>query len=181
MTIPDYILEAINGSTAAKQYLYQQMRKDNWIICIRYMKNEQDAEDVLVDAFCRLYKKLDSFEYVCDKAFFAYTNTIVVNECLKRLGKNQLFIVPEAAAEDIEVDENILNSMTAQQIVELIRKLPNGYRTIFNLSVIEGYPHTEISKMLGITEGNSRTQLCKAKTMMQKLLLSKGIVYGKQK
>lgn len=181
MTIPDYIREANKGSIAATQYLYQQMRRDNWIICKRYMKDEQETEDVLVDAFCLLHKSLHTFQYINDLAYYAYTNRIVVHECLKRLKKQYVFLVSDSQAEDIEADDNVLDTLTAREILELVLKLPPGYRTIFNLYVIEGYAHPEIAEMLGISEGNSWSQLSKAKKMLQKLLTAKGIYYDKQK
>ena len=81
-----------------------------------------------------------------------------------------MFLVSDSHAEDIEADDNVLDTLTTREILELILKLPPGYRTIFNLYVIEGYAHTEISKMLGISEGKSWSQLSKAKKILQKLL-----------
>ena len=95
--------------------------------------------------------------------------------------KNVFTIVTESAAEEIVLEEEALNNLSADEIFNLIVTLPVGYRTVFNLFVVEGMEHKEIAVLMGISEGTSKSQLSKARVLLQKLLSQKGIAYVKQK
>ncbi len=106
----------------------------------------------------------------------------MINECLMTLRKKNVFtIVIESAAEDISLEEEALNDLSAKEIFDLIIQLPVGYRTVFNLYVIEGLYHKEIAALMGIAEGTSKSQLSKAKSLLQKKLLQNGTRYVKRK
>ena len=93
--------------------------------------------------------------------------------------KNVFTIVTEISPEEMSLEEDILSDLSAAEIFNLIVQLPVGYRTVFNLSVIEGMPHKEIAGLMGITEGTSKSQLSKAKTVLQKMLLQNETRYAK--
>jgi RNA polymerase sigma-70 factor (ECF subfamily) len=106
---------------------------------------------------------------------------IMVNECLMELRKKQNFnLVPEEEATGIIINEEALSSLSANEIFSLIKQLPLGYRTVFNLFVIENCSHKEIAEQLQITEGTSKSQLNKARHMLQQLLQNQNNYYAKQ-
>lgn len=105
----------------------------------------------------------------------------MINECLMFLRKKNVFtLVSDAEAENISLDEDLLDRLSAAEIFNLIVQLPVGYRTVFNLYEIEGMPHKDIAALLGISEGTSKSQLSKSKILLQKMLLQKGVKYVKR-
>jgi RNA polymerase sigma factor (sigma-70 family) len=147
-------------------------------LTLRYVSAE-DAQDCTVMAFTRVLNSLDKFRYQGEGSLEAWIRRIVVNEALMWLRKNHNFNLTERIDSHApETDTIELSQLEADDIVEMISKLPVGYRTAFNLSVIEGYSHQEISEQLGITESTSRSQLFKAKTLLKKMLRKGGYQYG---
>ena len=136
----------------------------------------------MLDGFYKCFKNLPSFNYQGDAAMIGWLKKIIVNECLMLLRKKNVFsIVTEAAAEDIPLQEEALDNLSAKEIFDMIVQLPVGYRTVFNLYEIEGMDHKEIAGLLGIAEGTSKSQLSKAKLLLQKNLLQSGTGYVKRK
>lgn len=173
--------EAKQGSAAAQKCLFDMWSGKMMLVCLRYLKNGQDAEEVLLDGFFKFFKNLHGFTSQGDAALYGWLKKIMVNECLMQLRKKNVFaIVTESAAEDVTLEEEALNKLSAKEILALIVQLPVGYRTVFNLYVIEGMEHKEIASILGIAEGTSKSQLSKAKILLQKNLLQHGTGYGKQ-
>ena len=114
--------------------------------------------------------------------FLPGSKKIMVNECLMFLRKKNVFnLVAESSAEEISPDEEILSQLSASEIFSLIVQLPTGYRTVFNLYAIDGMNHREIAELLKISEGTSKSQLSKARTLLQKMLLQNGIEYARRK
>jgi RNA polymerase sigma factor (sigma-70 family) len=182
MNISELIKEAKQGSAAAQKCLFDQFTGRMMMICRRYVKNPEDAEELMLDGFYKFFKNIPDFNYQGDAALAAWLKRIMVNECLMFLRKKTAFtIVSETAAEELPMQEEALNNLTAAEIFNLIIQLPVGYRTIFNLHTIEGMPHKEIAELLGIAEGTSKSQLSKAKTLLQKMLLQNHIDYATRK
>ncbi len=182
MKLADLLKEAKLGSAAAQKYLFDRLSDNMMLLCCRYVKNREDAEEILLDGFFKFYKNLPAFQYKGDAALYSWLKKIMINECLMFLRKKNVFtIVTESAAEDLSLNEDALNNLSAAEIFGLVIQLPVGYRTVFNLFEIEGIGHSEISQLLGITEGTSKSQLSKAKTLLQKMLLQKGTEYVKRK
>jgi RNA polymerase sigma-70 factor (ECF subfamily) len=182
MNIPELIREAKQGSAAAQKCLFDQFADKMMLVCRRYVKNTEDAEEIMLDGFYKFFKGLGGFSYQGEAALFAWLKRIMINECLMFLRKKSVFtIVSETAAEEVPLQEDLLNNLSATEIFHLIVQLPVGYRTIFNLHVIEGIPHSEIAALLGIVEGTSKSQLSKAKSMLQKMLLQNQIDYVRRK
>ena len=182
MNISELIKEAKQGSTAAQKCLFYQLADKMLLLCRRYVKNREDAEEILLDGFYKFFKNLSSFSYQGDPALHAWLKKIMVNECLMFLRKKNVFgIVTETIAEEIPLEEEALNQLSAAEIFNMIVQLPVGYRTIFNLYTIEGLEHKEIGLLLGIAEGTSKSQLSKAKSLLQKMLLQRGTEYVKRK
>ncbi len=182
MNLPELIKEAKKGSMAAQQCLFDQLYGRMLMVCRRYVKSPEDAEERLLDGFYKFFKNLHSFNYQGDAALYSWLKRIMVNECLMQLRKKNSFnIVSESAANDCTLEEDALDKLSAAEIFNLLIQLPLGYRTVFNLYVVEGMDHKEIAGLLGISEGTSKSQLSKAKSLLQKMLLAKGTEYVKQR
>ena len=182
MDTSELIKEAKQGSAAAQKYLFDLKADKLLMICKRYVKNPEDAEEIMLDGFYKFFKNLSSFNYQSDAALFAWLKRIMINECLMFLRKKNVFtIVTDSVAEDIPLEEEALNNLSASEIFNLIVQLPVGYRTVFNLYEVEGMAHKEIAELLNISEGTSKSQLSKSKVLLQKMLLNKGIKYVNRK
>lgn len=182
MDIATLVKEAKQGSTAAQKYLFDEFADKMLLVCRRYVKSREDAEELLLDGFYKFFKSLHSFRYQGEVQLYAWLKRIMINECLMFLRKKNVFtIVTESAAEEIVLAEKALDNLSAAEIFNLVVTLPVGYRTVFNLFVIEGMEHKEIAALTGITEGTSKSQLSKARALLQKMLSQKGIEYVKQK
>ena len=182
MNTSELVKEAKQGSTAAQKCLFDLFGEKMLLVCQRYVKNPEDAEELLLDGFYKSFAKICSFNYQGDAALYAWLKRIMINECLMFLrAKNVFTIVTEATAEEIPLQEEALDNLSAEEIFKLIVQLPVGYRTVFNLYAIEGMNHGEIAEALNISEGTSRSQYSKAKLLLQKLLLQNDIRYVKRK
>jgi RNA polymerase sigma factor (sigma-70 family) len=182
MDIEELIKEARSGSAAAQKCLFDLLADKMMLVCRRYVKSREDAEEILLDGFYKFFRHLPEFRYQGEMALQAWMKRIMINECLMFLRKKNVFtLLTEAPAEEIGFDEGLLEQLSAGEIFALIVQLPVGYRTVFNLFVIEGLDHREIAASLGIAEGTSKSQLSKARTLLQKMLLQKGINYVKRK
>ena len=182
MNIHELVREAKQGSAAAQKCLFDQFSGKMLLVCRRYVKTVEDAEELMLDGFYRFFKSLPEFHYQSDSALNAWLKKIMINQCLMFLRKKRAFtIVSESVANEIPLQEEALNNLSAAEIFHLVVQLPVGYRTIFNLHVIEGMSHAEISTLLGIAEGTSKSQLNKAKTMLQKMLVTNQETYAKRK
>ena len=182
MELPELIKEARQGGIAAQKYLFDLLSDRMMMLCRRYVKSPESAEEILLDGFYKFFKGLPGFVYEGDAALHAWLKKIMVNECLMFLRKKNVFtIVTELDAEAITLDGDALDKLSAQEIFRLVVQLPVGYRTVFNLYTIEGMNHREIAALLDISEGTSKSQLSKARALLQKMLLQKGTDYVKRK
>ena len=136
--------------------------------CWRYMRNKQDAEDMLQNGFLKFYKALDGFHCNVQEILHGYVKTIMINLCVDELKKKHtLYTVWEHLPPYTEVLENPFAEEDAQQIRLLITELPAGFRVVFNLYAVDGYTHKEIGEMLDISENTSRSQYKRARTVLQ--------------
>lgn len=140
-------------------------------ICLRYLRHTEDAEDVLVEAFFKVLTNINQFK--SSGSFEGWIRRIVVNECLMFLRRRHNFnMTLEVDANlKIQTDKNIEDELAAQDILHFLDQLPTGYRTIFNLYVLEGYKHREIAEMLNISINTSKSQLILAKKRLKGLLI----------
>jgi RNA polymerase sigma factor (sigma-70 family) len=182
MNISDQIEDARTGNAAAQKVLFNHLADPMIALCCRYVKNRQDAEEILLDGFVKFFAHLPAFRYQGEAALYAWIKKIMVNECLMFLRRRHSFaVVTDDAAETVSKEEEPLADLSAAEILGLIVGLPVGYRTVFNLHVIEGLEHREIAELLGIAEGTSKSQLRKAKLLLRKMLSLKGIQYVQRK
>lgn len=182
MNISEQIDDARTGSAAAQKCLFDHLADPMMALCCRYVKNRQDAEEILLDGFYKFFKCLPDFKYQGEAALYAWVKKVMVNECLMFLRRRHAFsLLTEDVAADLPWTTEPLAQLSAAEIFGLIVRLPVGYRTVFNLYVIEGMEHKEIAAALQITEGTSKSQLSKARLLLQKMLLQRGIDYVKRK
>jgi RNA polymerase sigma-70 factor (ECF subfamily) len=150
-------------------------------VCLRYTGNRQDAEDVLHDGFMKILRSIDSFEEKNTGSLEAWMRRIMVNTALNHIrdhGKEKMFVdlepvlKPEQLPDEVQEDNNFGGlDLTRDQLMEMICELPDGYRTVFNLYVMEDYSHKEIAEFLQCSENTSKSQLFKARNLLRKRLL----------
>ena len=166
----DLISECIDGNRVAHKQLYDKYKVKMYTLCLRYMSNKHDAEDMLQEGWIKVFKELKSFD--SDKGtFYGWIRKIFVNTNLEFLRKKRIQFddLSEIAFEqNTSYEMDIVDQMSIQEMVSVLQSLPNGYRSVFNLYVIEGYTHKEIGGELNISPNTSKTQLMKAKQMMQR-------------
>ncbi len=177
MTESQLIDACIKGAPYAQQLLYERFCDPLFIVCIRYIPAQADAEEILSDTFIRAFRSLHQFENRGKGSFQAWITRIAVNECLQFLRKQKtLRFLPsdQPVMEQADGHINAQDLLQAKDLLHMIHHMPDGYRTVFNLYVIDGYNHKEISRLLGISENTSKTQLMKAKTFLRGKLESDG-------
>ena len=138
---------------------------------MRYARHEMEAEDILQDAFIKIFDKINRFEF--KGSFEGWVRRIVINTALKNYSKKS-FKQEQIGLEtypELPLEPEIYAHLHEEELLRLIGKLPEGYRLVFNLNVIEGYNHKEIANMLGIQESTSRSQLVKARKMLQGMII----------
>ncbi|MEO8150249.1 MAG: sigma-70 family RNA polymerase sigma factor [Bacteroidia bacterium] len=174
-----FIQQCNNGDRKAQKQLFEMLYAPMFRVCMRYVAQQADAEDCLMRGFMKVFQNLARFNYEGDHSLFVWIRKIMVNEALMfiRQRNNLMFIIDDEGA-DIPLPAEIINAMEAEELNQHIMQLPAGYRTVFNLNVVEGYDHKEIAVMLGITESTSRTQLAKAKNKLRILITQTEQRYG---
>lgn len=140
-------------------------------ICMRYTRNEQDAIELLNDGFLKIFKNVQQYDRT-KGALYTWMSRIVTNCCIDFLRKQQevYFSPVDEYAEEVQLDNRVLQNMDAQELLFLIRQLPPATQLVFNLHVIEGYPHKEIAEMLNMREGTSKWHVNEARKQLQKKL-----------
>lgn len=172
----------IRNNATAQEALYNRFSPRMLGVCYRFAKNREDAEDMLQEGFIKVFTQIH--QYRNEGALEGWIRRIVVHTCINILKKNKKFSesVDIIHANSVHVkEEEIPSIMQAKQVVECIRTLPLGYRTVLNLYAIEGYSHKEIAHMLDIEESTSRSQYTRAKAMLEEILVRKKIIQKQQK
>lgn len=169
----ELLLECQRSDRNAQRKVYEKMAGRLYSVCKRYLKNDEDIEEVLADTFYKIFTKISQLQN--PETFEAWAKKIAVNECLQKLRNDKTLFISleenmiepsEGSSEHISFEKDILN---------LLNFLPEGCRAIFNLFAIEGYPHKEIASMLSISEGTSKSQLNFARKKLQELLVNQNI------
>jgi len=167
----------LRNNAAAQEALYNRFSPRMLGVCYRFAKNREDAEDMLQEGFIKVFTQMH--QYRNEGALEGWIRRIVVHTCINILKKNKKFSdsVDIIHANSVHVKEEMIPSiMQAKQVVECIRTLPLGYKTVLNLYAIEGYSHKEIAMMLDIEESTSRSQYTRAKAMLEEILIRKKII-----
>lgn len=172
MTEVDLIAACGRGEQRAQRQLYDQLAGLMLSVCRRYLKRREDAEEALLMGFAKMFRALPTYRF--EGSFEGWVRRIMVNESLMLLRQRESMTV---ALEDFAQPENLATTpatadtqLQADDLLALLAELPAGYRTVFNLYALEGFGHQEIAEMLGISEGTSKSQLSKARAMLQRRL-----------
>src|SRR3982074_2616878 len=177
MTEEAILQGCLKNEAAAQRELYNRYSPKMLAVCYRFAHNREDAEDMLQEGFIKIYSQMHTFQN--KGAFEGWVRRIIVHTCINHLKKNKKFneSVDIIHATSIQVrEESVPSIVQAKQVVECIRLLPMGYRTVLNLYAIEGYSHKEIADMLDIEESTSRSQYTRAKAMLEDILIRKKIM-----
>lgn len=165
----DLIKGSIAGDRRMQEELYRRFAPKMYAVCLRYANNADDAQDLLQEGFIKVYKNLHRFR--AEGSFEGWVRRVFVNTSIEHFRKKsaQLSSVSEKEENTIEdADITALDSLAEKDIINIVQELSPGYRTVFNLYVVEGYSHKEIGELLGISEGTSKSQLARAKSILQK-------------
>lgn len=168
----DIVEKCKQGNRQAQFELYKLYSKAMYNVCMRMVKNELDAEDILQNSFVDIFTKLDTFQF--QSSIGAWIKRIVINNCINFLKRNRVYFeelderftnLQEEEREDKEQTE-----LTVERINRALFELPDGYRVVFSLYLLEGYDHKEIAEILNITEATSKSQFSRAKSKLRDIL-----------
>jgi len=165
------IEECRQGSSKAQFRLYNQYAKAMYNLAYRILNNREDAEDMLQEAFVDCFRNLSTFRF--ESTFGAWLKKILVNRCINQLKKKKidLTLCENLPADIYEEDNEVVYDTT--KIFKGIEMLPDGYRVILTLYLLEGYDHSEIAQILGISESTSKSQYSRAKDKLRSIILTK--------
>ena len=154
----------------AQRQVYEKYSPRMLGLCFRYAGEEMMAEDVMVEGFMRVFSKID--QYSGEGSFEGWIRRIMVNEALGHLRKQKRILEDTLSDEAANIPDYIYadQNLNEEELLDLIAELPVGYRTVFNLYAIEGYAHSEIADLMGITESTSKSQLHRARALLQKMV-----------
>ena len=171
MSEKEIILGCLKNDIKSQKALFDNYSNKMKTLCLRYVGNEQDAEDVLQEGFILVFTKLKNYKF--DGSFEGWLRRIMINVSLRFLKKNKKHLVKniEEIYSLYDKNESIYSKLSQDDLMQTLYKLPDGYRIVFNMFAIEGYSHKEIGEILKIGESTSRSQLAKAKKRLRKLIM----------
>lgn len=170
ITESDLINGCLNGDRRLQEELYRRFSPKMYAVCLRYAGNAEEAEDILQEGFIKVFKKLDSFR--SEGSFEGWVRRIFVNTAIEHFRRKR-YLMPVTEKEENSIEGkylSVLDNLAANDIMALVQELSPGYRTVFNMYVVEGYSHKEIGDILGISEGTSKSQLSRAKVILQDMV-----------
>ena len=153
-----------------QESLYQRFASKMYGVCLRYAGTSQDAEDILQEGFVKIFKKIGSFRG--EGSFEGWLRRVFVNTAIEHFRRKR-YLQPVGEKEENTIEGkylSVLDDMAEKDVLALVQQLSPGYRTVFNMYVVEGYTHKEIADMLGISEGTSKSQLSRAKVILQDMV-----------
>lgn len=166
------------GKREYQQALYDKYSDGMYLVALRYSKMQQEAEDILQEAFLKVFNNIKTFRK--DSSLAYWIKRIVVNTALNHQ-RSKLYLYPMVDVTDLtdrSVDETAISNLSYEELLQLIQKLPSGCQVIFNLFAIEGYKHNEIAELLQISEGTSKSQYSRAKSILAQSILGQQKRYG---
>ncbi len=158
----------IKGKRRYQQLLYEQLADTMYRVCLQYAKDEHEAKDLLQEGFVKVFNNLNQFRF--SGSFEGWVRRIFVNTALESFRAKKIRFTAFGDIENYELmyPDNIIDKLSAENVLQIIQSLSPQYRIVFNLYAIEGYNHREIGEMLGISEGTSKSNLSRAKLILQK-------------
>lgn len=164
------IQACLEKDAQAQTKLYEKYKSSMYAVCLRYARNQTEAEDFLIEGFFKVFKDLHQFNY--QSPLVHWIKRVIIHNALMTLRKKQVLTFPatDLTENDWQQAPEVWHQLEAETILKAIKSLPKGYQTVFNLFAIEGYSHKEIGKKLDIAESTSRSQYTRAKKALQQLL-----------
>lgn len=163
----------LRNNPRSNELLYKYFAPKMYGICLRFAGNQMEADDIMQEGFIKVFTQLKNFRN--EGSFEGWIRRTFINTAINYYRKNLRFSKFQNV-DDLEVtlhnEENIYDSLSKEELINLVQELPNGYRTVFNLNVIEGYTHKEIGEMLNISDNTSKSQLTRARKILQKKVKS---------
>ena len=167
----DKLIQAcLRGKSSAQRQLYELHRTSMFMLCLRYMPTREDAEDVLQEGFIKVFRDLKQFDRKRGQLKY-WMKRVFINTALEHLRSKKRFFPTEEINPNSDlhaVNDEVFSRMSVKELIQLIKRLPTGYRVVFNMYVIEGYSHKEIAEKLNVSVSTSKSQLFKAKAMLRK-------------
>lgn len=166
------------GKRAYQQALYDKYSEGMYFVALRYSKMQQEAEDILQESFIKVFKNIKDFRK--DSSLAYWIKRIVINTALNHQ-RSKLYLYPMVDVEDLhqwEGKESIISDLGYEALLEMIQELPSGCQVIFNLFAIEGYKHHEIAQQLNISEGTSKSQYSRARSLLIEKIQARDKYYG---
>jgi RNA polymerase sigma-70 factor (ECF subfamily) len=176
-TEEDWIEGCRKGNPKSQEMLYKHYYGYAMSICLQYSKKEEETVEILNDAFFKIFTKISQYDK--EQSFKSWIRKIIINSAIdyyRKNNKNTHQNIDEITAPEQEISTDILSQLSANEILELLQKLPENQRIVFNLYEIEGYSHDEIAEKLGMSSSVSRTNLFRAKQQL-KVLIEKHFHY----
>ncbi|MEM9298344.1 MAG: RNA polymerase sigma factor [Bacteroidota bacterium] len=167
-----------NGDRKSQRQLYDQYASKMMMVCLRYSKSDQEAEDILQESFIKVFDKIKGFKE--ESRLIYWIKRIVINTALNH-GRKKLYMFPMVNINEVERQDNddiSISSLQLQELLKMIHELPSGCQIIFNLYAIEGYNHNEIADMLEISVGTSKSQYARARYLLREMIGKEEITYG---
>lgn len=165
------IRDCQKGQAYAQREIYEKYSRKMLGVCFRYVNSQFEAEDILINGFMKVFDKIEQYKH--EGSFEGWIRKIMVNESLGYIRKNKsIYLEVDIEKADYLSDTNSFQptDLEAEDLLNLVQQLPTGYRTVFNLYAMEGYSHKEIADMLGINENTSKSQLSRARVLLQQYI-----------
>jgi len=178
--LSDIVKACKKGNRKAQEQLYNAFASKMYAVCLYYSKDKDDAEDLLHNGFIKVFQKIEQFKG--DGPFEAWIRRVFMNTALELYRKKRILY---SINEDIDYPEYIedgdaVSQLSTSELIKMIQELPPAYQMVFNLYAIEGYSHKEISKMLDIAEGTSKSNLARARMNLQKKVMNQFKLSGRK-
>jgi len=169
------------GDGHSQEELYRLLAPGMYGLCLKYAGDRDDAKDILQEGFIKVFRKIE--QYGGKGSFEGWVRRIMINTALEKYRSTSMIYPLDERMNTIEENEhtNVLDHLSVEDLLSLVQQLTPQYRMVFNLYAIEGYTHKEISEMMGITEGTSKSNLSRARTILQQKIRELYIIPGKKK
>lgn len=171
MTEEELLKGCLEERQECQRELYKRFAGKMMVVCTRYAKDKLEAEDMLQDGFIKVFDNIGKFKH--EGSLEGWVRRIMVNTALNKIRTNKMKFedIGETGTQLVDGDANIIDRLSEEAILEIISRLPNGYKYVFNMFAIEGFSHKEIAEQLGIEEASSRSQYAKARKYLQNQII----------
>ena len=162
----DLINGCLEGDRRSQKILYDKFSAKMYAVCLRYMGNADDAQDILQDGFIKVFKNLDKFRG--EGSFEGWIRRIMANTAIEQLRRKKINFTTSDKEELLEYKApGAVDNLSEKDLLKIVSELSPGYRTVFNMYVVDGFGHKEIGEIMGISEGTSKSQLARARMILQ--------------